>query len=111
MLNRRPLSLIVVSTEFKNLSVVKQIIIITNSLCLVCFQGEPGLAGAAGAPGHQGPGGMPGERGTAGAPGPKGEKVNSLNQPPANSAGGQVSIYIYIFFITYPLSCSALLVG
>lgn len=41
----------------------------------LCFQGEPGPAGAAGAPGHQGAGGMPGERGGAGTPGPKGEKV------------------------------------
>lgn len=46
-------------------------------ICLVCFQGEPGIAGAAGGPGHQGPGGMPGERGAAGPPGPKGEKVSS----------------------------------
>lgn len=49
--------------------------------CLFCFQGEPGLAGAAGAPGHQGPGGMPGERGAAGTPGSKGEKVISKNLP------------------------------
>lgn len=46
---------------------------------LVCFQGEPGSAGAAGGPGHQGPGGMPGERGAAGAPGGKGEKVCAKN--------------------------------
>lgn len=48
-----------------------------TTVCLVCFQGEPGIAGAAGAPGHQGPGGMPGERGAAGTPGSKGEKVSS----------------------------------
>lgn len=42
---------------------------------LLCFQGEPGAAGAAGAAGHQGAAGMPGERGGAGTPGPKGEKV------------------------------------
>lgn len=48
-------------------------------VCHVCFQGEPGAAGAAGGPGHQGPGGMPGERGAAGPPGGKGEKVRSKN--------------------------------
>lgn len=47
----------------------------------VCFQGEPGIAGAAGGPGPQGPSGMPGERGAAGGPGVKGEKVISRSYP------------------------------
>lgn len=53
-----------------------------NKMVFLCFQGEPGAAGAAGAPGHQGAAGMPGERGAAGTPGPKGEKVTINKHPP-----------------------------